>query len=434
MRSRKNQYTTSCREVHDRAAAVVQQHVGIRDCGYKCRASVLLNILFFAASRIGSIFAACRNLTDAPTQQAVFNALVATLPEYHELEKRLNAALADGLPKRLRRRGQTLAIDLTLIPYHGEPQNDAKEIYRSQPKSGTSHFHAYATCYVVRKGHRFTIALTPVQKGERMEDVVKRLLRVARAEGVKCRLLLLDRGFYSVAVIGYLKSARVPFLMPVIRRGRKPANGKPATGTRALAAWKKSGWSTHTLKTSKTTKYGKTAKVKICVSCGNFAGKWGRHGRRTFVYAFWGFHPGSTRWIRETYRTRFGIETSYRQMNEGRIRTCTRNPLLRLFFFALAMILRNVWVWFHLTTLSEQHGRRLILHLERLRFRDFLLNLHVGHRQRNYRPAFVILFGRGVGDLPGCGSRPGCLCIGVDFGARLLEHRPKRGFSVFLLE
>ncbi len=35
-------------------------------------------------------------------------------------------------------------------------------LYRGQPKSGASHFHAYATCYVVRKGHRFTIALTPV--------------------------------------------------------------------------------------------------------------------------------------------------------------------------------------------------------------------------------------------------------------------------------
>ncbi|MCP4301657.1 MAG: transposase [Gammaproteobacteria bacterium] len=375
MRSRKNQYTITSREVHDRAANLVRQHSGLQDHGYKCQTPLLLNILFFAASRICSVYAACRNLAHAPSQQTVFNALLTTLPEYNELEKRLNAALAHDLPRALRRRPQMLAIDLTLIPYHGQPQNDVNEIYRSQPKSGTSHFHAYATCYVVRKGHRFTIALTPVQKGEPMEDVVKRLLRVARAEGVKCRLLLLDRGFYSVAVIGYLKSARVAFLMPVIRRGRKPIGGKPATGTRAFARWKKSGWSTHTLKTSKATKYGKTAKVKICVSCGNFAGKWGRHGRRTFVYAFWGFHPGSTRWVRETYRTRFGIETSYRQMNEGRIRTCTRSPLLRLFFVGLAMILRNVWVWFHLTTLSERRGRRLVLHLQRLRFRDLLLNL-----------------------------------------------------------
>ena len=374
-KKRKNQSTITSREVHCRAADVVQQHIGLEAHGYKCRTPLLLNILFFAASRICSVYAACRNLADAPSQQTVFNALVATLPEYDELEKRLNAALAHDLPKALRRRAQTLAIDLTLIPYHGQPQNNLDEIYRSQPKSGTSHFHAYATCYVVRKGRRFTIALTPVCRGESMENVLRRLLHQARAEGVKCRLLLLDRGFYSVAVIGYLKSARVPFLMPVIRRGRKPTRGKPASGTRAFAQWKKSGWSTHTLKTSRATKYGKTAKVNICVSCGNFAGKWGRHGRRTFVYAFWGFHPGSTRWVRETYRTRFAIETTYRQMNEARIRTCTRSPLLRLFFVGLAMILRNVWVWFHLTTLSERDGRRLVLHLERLRFRDLLLNL-----------------------------------------------------------
>jgi putative transposase len=354
---------------------VVQQHVQLKDRGYKCRASVVLHVLFFAVSRLTSVFAAARNLSNAPTQQAVFDSLLVTLPEYHELQKRLNAALVDGLPKALRQRPQTMAMDLTLLPYHGQPYRDPEEIYRSQPKSGTSHFHAYATCYVVRKGHRFTIALTPVRQGERMEAVVQRLLRQARAAGVKCKLLLLDRGFYSVAVIRYLQAARCPFLMPIVQRGRKAKNGKPATGTRAFAAWKKSGWGTHTLKTSKATKYGKTATVQICVSCGNFAGKWGRHGRRTFVYAFWGFRPGSTRWVRETYRTRFAIETTYRQMNESRIRTCTRNPLLRLFFFGLAMILRNVWVWFHLNEFSERRGQRVVLHLERLRYRDLLLYL-----------------------------------------------------------
>lgn len=375
MRSPKNQYRISCREVHDRAGAVLLRHVKLGDHGHKCRASVLLNILFFAVSRLSSVFAACRNLAEAPTQQAVFDALVVMLPEYHELQKRLNAALSDGLPKALRRRAQTLAIDLTLIPYHGQPHRDFGEIYRSRPKRGTSHFHAYATCYVVRKGHRFTIALTPVRRGEPLEDVVRRLLRQARAVGVKCRLLLLDRGFYSVAVIRYLQAARCPFVMPVISRGRRPQQGKPASGTRAFAGRKKSGWSTHTLKTSQGTKSAKTATVGICVSCGNFAGKWQRRGRRTFVYAYWGFQPSSPEWVRQTYRTRFAIETTYRQMNEARIRTCTRNPRLRLFFVGLALILRNVWVWFHLTTLCERCGRRLTLHLERLPFRDMLLGL-----------------------------------------------------------
>jgi hypothetical protein len=58
---------------------VAEQHVRLENYGDRCRVSVLMNILFFAVSRISSIFAACRNLADAPTQQTVFNALVVTL-------------------------------------------------------------------------------------------------------------------------------------------------------------------------------------------------------------------------------------------------------------------------------------------------------------------------------------------------------------------
>ena len=32
----------------------------------------------------------------------------------------------------------------------------------TQGKDGTSHFHAYATAYVIHKGQRYTVALTAV--------------------------------------------------------------------------------------------------------------------------------------------------------------------------------------------------------------------------------------------------------------------------------
>ena len=62
------------------------------------------------------------------------------------------------LPRCLRRR-PPLAIDLHLVPYHGQPLRDAQEVYRSKAKDGTNHFHAYATCYVIRQGLRFTLAV-----------------------------------------------------------------------------------------------------------------------------------------------------------------------------------------------------------------------------------------------------------------------------------
>src|SRR5262249_10309631 len=132
----------------------------------------------------------------------------------------LNRALRGDLPRCLRRRRQPLAIDLHLVPYHGQPLHHVSEVYRSQAKSGTSHFHAYATCYVIRKGRRFTLALASVPRGTPLAKVIQELLRQAAQAGVRPRYLLLDRGFCSVAVIRYLHAARRPFLMPLVLRGR----------------------------------------------------------------------------------------------------------------------------------------------------------------------------------------------------------------------
>jgi hypothetical protein len=226
-----------------------------------------------------SIFAACSRLRDAPCDQAVRNALVALCPAPQTLEQRLNRSFAEQLPNSFRRRSFRLAIDLTLIPYHGQPQDDPKEVYRSQAKRGTTHFHAYATCYGVQRGRRFTVALTRVEQGEPLKTVLQRVLALSRQAGMRPKLLLLDRGFYSVAVIRYLQVARYPLVMPVVVRGRKPIDPRGPSATQVFAAQKRSGWFTSTL-----TDAGKrTATMRICVHCRNWQGQRKRHGRHTLV-------------------------------------------------------------------------------------------------------------------------------------------------------
>jgi putative transposase len=362
------QYTVTSRDVQLHAADICQKYLHLRDHGPKCRAGILLTILFYAAARIGSIGAACAALRQAPSDQAVHDALLATLPDINELQRRLNRALAGDLPKALRRRPQPVAIDLVLIPYHGEPLKDADEVYRGQPKCGTSHFHAYATAYVIHKGQRFTLALAYVRKGEKLEDVLKRLLRQVAKTGVKVRYLLLDRGFYSVGVIRYLQHARYHFLMAVVCRGRKLDHPKGPSGTRVFLTWRSSGWGSYTLIDAKKRK----ATISICVKCRNYRGQWKRQGRQKLVYGYWGLAPTSYEWVYETYRLRFGIESSYRQLHQARIRTCSRNPLLRLLYVGIALILRNVWVWLHWQVLSHPRrgGRRI--DLNQLPFRAML--------------------------------------------------------------
>src|SRR4051795_2747089 len=361
--------TLTARQVHRCAAAILQDHLKLPDHGPKCRAGPLLTLLFYAAARLTSLSDACRCLRHPPPDEAARLALIATLPDFAELQRRLNAALAGGLPRPLRRREQRLAADLVLIPYHGRPLHDPDEIYRSQAKGGTSHFHAYATLYVVHRGYRFTVALTAVARGEPLEEALKRLLRRAAAVGVRCRLLLLDRGFYSVGVIRYLQAARHPFLMPVICRGRALDDPRGPSGTNVFLTWEKSGFGTYTLHEA----HERPARVSICVKCRYYRGQWHRHGKQRLIYAFWGLKPPSFDWVSQTYRQRFGIETSYRQMHQARIRTSTRDPALRLLYVGVALILRNVWAWLHWEVLSQprQGGRRV--ELGQLTFRGMLL-------------------------------------------------------------
>jgi len=340
--------------------------------GYKCTTSVILQVLLIAASRVVSLFAACRDLADAPTDQAIRDALAATLPPITELERRLNRALVTDVPKSLYRKSRMVAIDLTLIPYHGKPAVDKKEIYRSKAKCGTTHFHAYATAVVVHKGYRYTVALTRVERGEAMKDVVQRLLKRVRALGIKVRFLLLDKGFYSVEVMTYLKRAGQRFIIPVALRGRKPKRGQPLKGVRALIK-KKNGYYKQTLTGKRGENKKATTEVLICVASKDYTHeKTGKRHRKKLLYALWKVRR-TWREIRDLYRKRFGIETSYRQMNEARIKTNTRDPAMRLLFVGIALVLRNVWVWIHFRFAKNKYSDEPELFLELLRFKELLL-------------------------------------------------------------
>lgn len=366
-----SQYIITKDEVHGYANDWLSSALRLEYKGRKCTASTLLQVLLIAAARTASIFAVCRDLAAAPTDQTIRNALEASLPEVRELERRLNRSLATQLPKALFRKSRKIAIDLTLIPYHGQPHQDKQEIYRSTPKSGTTHFHAYATAAVVHQGHRYTLALLRVEHGTKMKEVVEQLLKIVRSRGVKIRYLLLDKGFFSVEMISYLQRTGLGFIIPAMVRGRKPKGRKKATGLRALQK-KKNGYYRHTL-TGKVSGKPRSAGVTICVASKSYQQKkTGKRRTKKLMYVVWKVRL-MPRAIREMYRKRFGIETSYRQMHEARIKTCSRDPRVRLLFVGIALVLRNVWVWLHFKLAKGKWSEHPQLFLELLRFGEMLL-------------------------------------------------------------
>jgi len=53
--------------------------------------------------------------------------------------------------------------------------------------------------------------------------------------------MLLNRAFFSAAVIALLQEGNVPFVMPVMLRGRPPKKGRPVTGLRWIKR-QPAGW------------------------------------------------------------------------------------------------------------------------------------------------------------------------------------------------
>ena len=83
----------------------------------------------------------------------------------------------------------------------------------------------------------------------------------------------------------------------------------------------------------------------------------GRHERHADWLVFVQIHLAlSPRYARHLYRSRFGIETSYRCEGQVRGWTTAKNPAYRFVLIALAFVLLNVWI--HLRWLFTQVPRR----------------------------------------------------------------------------
>ena len=346
----------------------------------------LMRVLVFAAATRTSVHQACEQLERAPSGPTVLGTLANQFRDLDQLEDEVNDQLARLIPKGLGKRGCRVAIDLTALPYHGTvDESHQDEVCRSKAKSGTTHFFTYATAYAVMRGHRYTLAICRVRAKQSMDHVVRTLLERLVPLGIQIKLLMLDRGFYSVRVIRALMTADLPFIMPAVKRGKKATIPGGPTGTYKLAAEKQGRWTSYTL----TSAQDGQIEFDLTIVCHNTQGKRGRHQREALLYATWGLRHRPLSWVRATYRGRFGIETSYRQLHQARIRTSSRNPALRLLFVAIALILRNIWVWLHAEVIAQPRRGARQLRLESLRL-DRLLIWLVIEIAKHYRLARTV--------------------------------------------
>ncbi len=336
-------------------------------------AEVLLNVLAYASVHQTSIDTACLELGTAPSANRVREVLNDTLPARPILQRQLNTVLRTQVPRHLfkGKRSYCIAIDITLIPYHGQVEPDDPEVVRAKAKAGTNQFHGYATVSIVHDRRCYVLALRFVQPHESMSTIVRDLLdRVARLN-IAMRRVYLDKEFYAVNVFRTLDRRHLAYIVPVpmkvARKGKHQKERKP-TALQALCRGRRSYTTTYTLHPT----HGPHCTVALVLVK--------RHRRpgqkkvvRWFLYAVAGLPARITpHGVFELYRQRYGIETSYRQLHQVRARTSSRRATLRLLFVGLALILINLYVTLRtaVQTCSEtgERCRRPWLSLRRLGF------------------------------------------------------------------
>jgi hypothetical protein len=324
------EYELTAENVRQAVLDTLRNHLSWETEGYSCTTDMLLNVLLKAAADQGSLEAACGELEQVAASNTLREQLnraldVADLRQ-HECE--LNAALASAIPAHLTRHGLDIAIDWHDEPFYGKTPELRTYVCRSQAKQGTTRFFRIATAYLMWRDVRLTLAITYVLPEHSTLEVVQRLLQRLTILGFSQMTLFLDKGFCCGEVIRYLQAQPQPAILACAIRGK-------TGGTRVLCVGRQS------YRTSYTFTDGTVAEVAMVATLPR-----GRDGRRhrkwlMFVLVELDWSPQT---CKARYRRRFGIECSYRQGRQVRIRTNSMNPALRFFCLGLTLVLVNVWI------------------------------------------------------------------------------------------
>jgi putative transposase len=308
----------------------LKTHLPLSASGYSVTTEMLLEVLLHAASTGTSVEAAADSLlevADANTLRAYLNDQW-NYQQLHVVESALNETLRCDLPRKVRRAKLDLACDTHDQPFYGKSQALLDMTRRGEARAGTTHFFRIASAYVMLDGVRITLAVMFVLPGHDMKDIVSLLLYRIRHLGLAIKRLWLDRGFATVEVFDYLRAQGLSAVIACPIRGK-------SGGTRALCCGRGSYTTHYTFHRSG---YGDCRAPVAVIRVRPRLDK----PPRWMIYVQIGACL-SLNQVRTRYRRRFGIESSYRQLRQVRIRTNSRNPALRFIYMALALLLVNIW-------------------------------------------------------------------------------------------
>ena len=245
--------------------------------------------------------------------------------KYREIEdmfERANKELLKLARKVVGREEVEIAIDSTDWLYYGK---EVPGVVRVQPREGTSRGFKFMTVNIVEPGLRFTVAIKPIFEFSDEVKILEELIRnVKRWFRIRC--VYLDRHFFVAKFIAKLQELGLKFIMPAIKNP-KVKKLMERFDAPTIVRYHMEG----------------NDGRKVCFNLFILETE---DGQKVAFASNYPYYYESI--IREKYKKRWGIETSYRVKTELRLKTCSRNYVVRFFMFVLSVLLYNAWVLLNL--------------------------------------------------------------------------------------
>ena len=112
---------------------------------------------------------------------------------------------------------RSIAAEKRLIPRCDKPADMRFNMTKGKSKSGTSTFETYITAMIVEGFLRLNLACNPVDREHFDDEFVRKIVQKCLKIGISVRMFLMDREFYSVAVMRTMRELVQNFIMPAIK-------------------------------------------------------------------------------------------------------------------------------------------------------------------------------------------------------------------------
>lgn len=223
-----------------------------------------------------------------------------------------------------------IAIDFTPEAFYGD--KNCEYVTGYEPKDGTYYCFKFFTVALVIRGMRFILFTYPVYRGNDKIALINKALEFLNAHWIKPDLILLDREFYETDIFALFREKRIEFLMPAkqdshFERVLKYCKKLPAVfqAYEIINSNKESEW------------------VDLVIIEDDEHEEIRIYGYVTNIHI--SKYKDDVLLLRDWYRQRWGIETVHRVHDQFRIKTSCKEGNVRYFFFVIATLLYNFWVY-----------------------------------------------------------------------------------------